>query len=103
MSKGPAQINLVAFSSNSDIYSQKAKIHLNFRKRRITWFSNLEKVLWILVIRIYYKSNSVLTIETKYNVIKILENDVSATTEVAKIYNVEKAIITANKKHDTEY
>lgn len=102
MPKGPAQINLVPFSSNSDIYSRKAKIHLNFRKRRITWFSNLEKVLWILVIRIYYKSNSVLTIETKYNVIKILENDVSAT-EVGKIYNVEKAIITANKKHDTEY
>lgn len=102
MPKGPAQINSVPFSSNWDIYSQKAKIHLNFRKRPITWFSNLKKVLWILVIRIYYKSNSVLTIETKYNVIKILENDVSET-EVAKIYNVEKAIITANKKHDTEY
>lgn len=48
-------------------------------------------------IRTQYESNSVVTIETKYDTIKKLESSISAT-ELVKRHDVEKATIADTKK-----
>lgn len=52
---------------------------------------------WILIIRVWYETSSVLIIEIKYDIIKTVGSDVSAT-ELAKLHHVGKAVITDIKK-----
>lgn len=66
-----------------------------------TMYSFLYFIEWILIIRTQYETNSVLLYERKYDIIKKLESGVS-TIELAKVHDVEKAIITNIKKYDIE-
>lgn len=60
-------------------------------------YSTIER---IPIIRIQYEANSLLTIGTKYEIIKKLESDVSAT-EIA-IHGVGKTTIRDNKKQERD-
>lgn len=66
-------------------------------------YSFVYSVERILIRRIQYESNGVLTTETKYDVIEELESGVNAI-ELTEIHGVGKATITDTKKqkHDIE-